>query len=105
MPQIVVVTRDGAERHLNASTDLSGMQAIRDAGIYELLALCGGVCSCATCHVYVAEPFVNVLPRMSDDENELLDGSSHRTAASRLSCQLRLSQAPDGLRLTIAPEE
>ena len=105
MPQIVVVTRDGAERHLHASADVSGMQAIRDAGIYELLALCGGVCSCATCHVYVAEPFVNVLPKMSDDENDLLDGSSHRTPTSRLSCQLRLTEVPDGLRLIIAPED
>lgn len=42
---------------------------------------------------------------MSDDENDLLDGSSHRTATSRLSCQLRLSQVPDGLRLSIAPED
>lgn len=105
MPQIVVVTRDGAERPLNVSAELSGMQAIRDAGIYELLALCGGVCSCATCHVYVAEPFNEALPKMSEDENDLLGGSSHRTATSRLSCQLRLSEVPDGLRLTIAPED
>lgn len=42
---------------------------------------------------------------MSDDENDLLDGSSHRTATARLSCQLRLSQVPDGLRLSIAPED
>jgi 2Fe-2S ferredoxin len=105
MPQFIVTTREGEERRLDAAADVSGMQAIRDAGIYELLALCGGVCSCATCHVYVDADFVAALPPMSGDENDLLDGTSHRKENSRLSCQIQLTGALNGLRVTIAPED
>jgi len=105
MPKIIVITREGKELALDAPMGVSVMQAIRDAGIYELLALCGGVCSCATCHVYVDSKFSGILPAMVEDENDLLDGSTHRTENSRLSCQLQLSAALDGLRMTIAPED
>jgi 2Fe-2S ferredoxin len=81
------------------------MEAIRDAGIDELLALCGGCCSCATCHVFVDPDFADLLPTMTEDENDLLDSSDHRTAASRLSCQIPLSAALDGLAVRIAPED
>jgi 2Fe-2S ferredoxin len=105
MTKLVVVTRDGSERTINADPALSVMENIRDAGFDELLALCGGCCSCATCHVYVDDDFADGLPGMSDDEDDLLDSSDHRTARSRLSCQLTLSPASDGLRVTIAPED
>jgi ferredoxin, 2Fe-2S len=105
MPQIIVTTREGVEEKLEVPSGITVMHAIRDAGIYELLALCGGVCSCATCHVYVDPAFRNVLPPMGADENDLLDGSSHRNEASRLSCQIQVSPELDGLRMTIAPED
>jgi 2Fe-2S ferredoxin len=81
------------------------MEIVRDAGIDELLALCGGCCSCATCHVYVDPTFADRLPPMAEDESDLLDSSEHRTAASRLSCQIRFGPGLDGLRVTIAPED
>lgn len=81
------------------------MEAIRDAGNDELLALCGGCCSCATCHVHVDEAWIAKLPPMTADENDLLDSSDHRSATSRLSCQLPFSDALDGLRVTIAAED
>ena len=81
------------------------MEAIRDAGVDELLALCGGCCSCATCHVHVDEAWVDKLPPMTADENDLLDSSDRRSATSRLSCQLPFSDALDGLRVTIAAED
>lgn len=81
------------------------MQAIRDGGIHELLALCGGACSCATCHVYVDRRFASALPAMSEDESDLLDGSSHRQEMSRLSCQIKLTAELDGLRVTVAPDD
>jgi 2Fe-2S ferredoxin len=80
------------------------MEAIRDHGVDELLALCGGCCSCATCHVYVDRDFVAALPPMSSDEDDLLDSSDVRDDRSRLSCQIVLNDALDGLRVTIAPE-
>jgi 2Fe-2S ferredoxin len=105
MPKLVVVTREGEESVLEAEAGLSVMEIIRDNGIDELLALCGGCCSCATCHVFVDPAFTGVLPEMSDDENDLLDSSDHRDERSRLSCQLVMSDDLDGLTVIIAPED
>ena len=105
MPTLVVVTRDGTEKSVEGEAGLSVMEVIRDAGFDELLALCGGCCSCATCHVLVDSEFVDRVPPMSEDENDLLDSSDHRTAESRLSCQIPFDDALDGLRVTIAPED
>jgi len=105
MPELVVVTRAGEERIIDGSVGHNVMEAIRDAGIDELLALCGGCCSCATCHVYVDPEYLPLLPAMSDDENDLLDSSDHRGDRSRLSCQIMISDSMDGMRLAIAPED
>ncbi|WP_174274354.1 2Fe-2S iron-sulfur cluster-binding protein [Sphingomonas bacterium] len=105
MPKLIVVTREGEERELEGEAGLSVMEVIRDAGIDELLALCGGCCSCATCHVHVDPAFADALPPMSDDENDLLDSSDHRDSTSRLSCQLPFGEALDGLKIRIAEED
>ena len=105
MPQLNIVTRDGTETVVEGLAGLSVMEVIRDAGIDELLALCGGCASCATCHVHVDEEWIGVLPPMGADEDDLLDSSDHRSAASRLSCQLPFGAGLDGLRVTIAPED
>jgi 2Fe-2S ferredoxin len=105
MPRIFVETRGRDERLLEPRDGITLMEAIRDAGMEELLALCGGCCSCATCHVHVDPAWVERLPPLGDDENDLLDSSNHRTERSRLSCQLRLTDALDGLRVRIAPED
>lgn len=105
MAQIVVTTREGEEVAVAASEGLSVMELARDGGIDEILALCGGNCSCATCHVYVDPAFTDELPPISPDEDDLLDASSHRRATSRLSCQLPFTSALDGLRVTVAPED
>ena len=105
MPKLIVVNRAGEEKEVDGEAGLSVMEVIRDNGFDELLALCGGCCSCATCHVYVDAAFSDVLPPMSEDENDLLDSSDHRNETSRLSCQVQLTGALDGLRVTIAPED
>lgn len=105
MPTLIVTTRDGSEQSIDADTNVSVMEIIRDAGVDELLALCGGCCSCATCHVYVDEKFADQLPEVSADESDLLDSSDHRNASSRLSCQINFTSALDGMRVTIAPED
>lgn len=105
MPKIVVVNRAGEEKTVEADAGLSVMEAIRDNGFDELLALCGGCCSCATCHVYIDPAFADKVAPMSEDENDLLDSSDHRNETSRLSCQLQLTAAHEGLRVTIAPED
>jgi 2Fe-2S ferredoxin len=105
MPKLIVVTRDGAESVVTGEEGLSVMEAIRDNGFDELLALCGGCLSCATCHVHVDEEWLPSLPKMSEDEDDLLDSSDARQANSRLSCQIPFTAALDGLRVQIAPED
>lgn len=105
MPQIEVTDRSGRVETLEIQPGSTLMQTISDAGIADLLALCGGVCSCATCHVYVEGPSAELLPPVGDDESALLDSSDYRRGNSRLSCQIRLTPAMDGLRATIAPAE
>lgn len=104
MANVIVTNREGNETSLEIRPGMTLMQTITDAGISELLALCGGVCSCATCHVYV-EGDSSLLPAVSDDEDGLLDGAEYRKENSRLSCQIRMSESLDGLRVTVAPED
>lgn len=105
MPQLIVVTRNGEERTINGEAGLSVMEVIRDAGIDEVLALCGGCCSCATCHVHVDPVFADLLPKMSADEDDLLDSTADRDATSRLSCQIPFTDALNGLRVRVAEED
>jgi ferredoxin, 2Fe-2S len=105
MAKLIVVNRAGEEREVEGENGLSVMEIIRDNGFDELLALCGGCCSCATCHVYVDPAFADAIDPISADEDDLLESSSHRGEASRLSCQIPFSPSLDGLRVTIAPED
>jgi len=105
MPKLIVVTREGEESTVDGEAGLSVMEVIRDNGFDELMALCGGCCSCATCHVYIDPAFVDRLPAMHEDENDLLESSNHRNEQSRLSCQIPLDDTLDGLKVTIAPED
>jgi ferredoxin len=102
---INVINRDGSTKAIKAADGQSLMELIRDAGVDELLALCGGCCSCATCHVIVDDASAAKLPPISDDENDLLDSSDHRVANSRLSCQVSVTPELDGMTITIAKED
>ena len=105
MATLFVTDRDGNEHELEAETGLSIMDAIReiDGGVE---ALCGGMCSCATCHVYIEAPWSEQLTGARDDELELLeDTECFRSGGSRLSCQITMTDELDGMRLTVAPEE
>jgi len=102
MVSITVINRSGQSATLDAKPGRSLMEAIRQADFGELEALCGGSCSCATCHVFLSVPG---LPAMSGDEDDLLEGSDHRCAGSRLSCQIPISAALEGAVVTIAPED
>lgn len=105
MPAIIVTTREGEEKRISGTSGTNLMQAIVESGIDELLALCGGVCSCATCHVHVDPAFINRLEPKSEDEEELLSGSDHKTEYSRLSCQVQLNDDLDGMKVSIAQED
>lgn len=105
MPRLIVTTRAGETSEIDVGEGLTVMEAIRDNGFDELLALCGGCCSCATCHVHVDPEFLERLPAMSADEDDLLESSDHRAGNSRLSCQLPFTGDLDGLKVTIAQED
>ena len=105
MPKLILVTRDGTETAVEARAGYSVMEVIRDNGFDELLALCGGCCSCATCHVHVDEEWTAAVVGPNGDEDDLLDSSDHRNERSRLSCQIEMTAALDGLRVAIAPED
>jgi len=105
MSNIIVTTRAGVENSLPLVPGQTLMEIIRDAGIDELMALCGGCCSCATCHVHIDPAFRDALPEMEEVEDDLLDSSEHRDETSRLSCQIKLKAELDGLRVRIAAED
>ncbi|MGN5374938.1 2Fe-2S iron-sulfur cluster-binding protein [Sphingomonas hankookensis] len=105
MPMLTVVDRVGEERTVDAEVGLSVMEVLKINGFDELLALCGGCCSCATCHVHVDPAWLDRLPPMSEDEDDLLDAVDDRDATSRLSCQVPVTDALDGLKITIADED
>jgi len=99
-----VVNRNGVEVEVQASPGSSLMEPLRDIED-GVAAICGGMCSCATCHVYIDESWVGKLPAAHSDETDMLQDLVSRRPNSRLSCQVTLTDALDGLKATIAPEE
>ena len=97
MPKLIVVNRSGEESTVEAASGLTVMEAIRDNGFDELLALCGGCCSCATCHVYVDPEWAERVGARGDLEAELLEEVFESRPNSRLSCQLKVTDDLDGL--------
>ena len=98
MPNIVFVHPDGAREELEIDEGTSVMQGATSQGIDGIVAECGGNCMCATCHVYVEPSQLALLPAMSEEEDALLDATaSDRKPNSRLSCQIKVTQALDGL--------
>jgi 2Fe-2S ferredoxin len=104
MSVLKVTTRDGVAHEIAGEAGMSVMEIIREAGIDELMAICGGCMSCATCHVYVDSQSLTILPPASEDESELLEGADDRRLNSRLSCQIEFTDTLDGLQVIIAPE-
>lgn len=105
MITITVKTRDGVAHAVEGRSGLTLMEAIRKSDVEELMALCGGACSCATCHVFVEAGDDALRLPASEDENDLLDSSDHRGPHSRLSCQITLDDSLVDLVVQIAPED
>ena len=104
MARIHVTDRAGESRVVEGRTGMSVMETLRDLD-NGVEALCGGMCSCATCHSFIAPAWRDRLPPRSDEEEELLSELEHFSENSRLTCQLVFSEELDGITLTIAPEE
>lgn len=104
MAQMLVVDRDGKEHEIEAKPGLKVMEVLRELD-YGVAAICGGLCSCATCHVYVDPGWTARLPKAQSDELELLrELPDFNEATSRLSCQVDFTNALSGIKVTIAPD-
>ena len=97
MIEVTFIDHAGTARSVNAAPGDTLMQVARSNDIPGIDADCGGVCACATCHVYVAEAFLGKLPPLTDAEDPMLDFVEERRTNSRLSCQLVLTQEYDGI--------
>jgi 2Fe-2S ferredoxin len=105
MPKLVVKNREGETLAVEAQSGISIMENIRDLS-QSVDAICGGLCSCATCHVLIEPEWQTRLHPRSYEESMLLENSRNFDAErSRLSCQILMSDALDGLILEVAPSE
>jgi ferredoxin, 2Fe-2S len=105
MAQIIVIDREGVEHPVEGAPGVKIMETLRNLD-FGVAAICGGMCSCATCHVYIDESWQDRLSPPDQDESYLLQElSSYRQSASRLSCQIDFTDALDGIKLVIAPTE
>ncbi len=101
MPKITYVEFNGARHELDVPLDHSVMQGAVENGVPGIDADCGGECSCATCHVIVAKAWMDAVGQPAPDEEAMLDLNPEREANSRLSCQIPVTQALDGLEVRI----
>ncbi|HMI36180.1 MAG TPA: 2Fe-2S iron-sulfur cluster-binding protein, partial [Steroidobacteraceae bacterium] len=92
MPLLHVLNRDGVEQEVQALSGGVLMETLRDMDD-GVMAICGGMCSCATCHVYVDAAWVEKLPAAMSDETDMLKDLSSYRPNSRLSCQVQLTDA------------
>ena len=102
MPDITFIHPDGTEQGMEAPEGVSVMQVATGAGIDGIVAECGGSAMCATCHVYVDPAWADRLPAPLANELEMLEcTAAERKPTSRLSCQIKVSAALDGLVVRI----
>ena len=104
MPLLKVIDRDGKEHEVQSRSGIKVMETLRELD-YGVAAICGGMCSCATCHIYIDETWAAKLPAPMSDERELLSELAQYKPNSRLSCQVEINDALTGLRVSIAPDE
>jgi 2Fe-2S ferredoxin len=105
MAVINVTNRAGKTQTIPGKVGNTLMEILRDADM-DVEAICGGCCSCATCHVFIDDAWVAKVPPRSIDENELVEQTSaYKPNNSRLSCQIKFTEALDGITVTVAPAE
>jgi ferredoxin, 2Fe-2S len=97
MPKIVFIEFNGTEHRVDAQVGQSVMQAAANNMVPGIIADCGGNCACATCHVYIEQPWSSHTNPPSKDEKEMIECALHVTPASRLSCQVHVTPEMDGI--------
>ena len=102
MPTVHFILPTGDRRQVDVTAGATILSAAVKNGIDGIIGECGGVCMCATCHVYVEEPFLDRLPPRQDTEDAVLEvTNAERLPNSRLSCQIKMTDALDGLTVRV----
>ena len=99
MPKITIVEYDGEVHEVDAEVGSTLMESAIRSGVSSIIAECGGSCSCATCHVYIDEAWAGRLQPPSAEEADQLDFAFAVQPTSRLSCQIRVTEELEGMRL------
>jgi len=106
MPRVVFIQPTGESQTVDVASGSSLMTAAVKHGVEGIIGECGGVCMCATCHIYVREDFLGKLPPIKDTEEAVLEvTNAERLPNSRLSCQIKMTEELDGLTVTIPPSQ
>jgi ferredoxin, 2Fe-2S len=105
MVAVKVTDREGQVHTLKAAPGSGLMELLRDNNL-DIEAICGGCCSCATCHIFIGPKWAaKVPPRTSSEDDLLIATQSYRPDESRLSCQIRLTADLDGLEVAVAAQD
>lgn len=105
MAKIIYVTTDGKRHEVEVENGYTVMEGAINNNIDGIVAECGGACACATCHAYIDKDWLGKLPPMDDMEDSMLDAAYERKDNSRLTCQIEVSDALDGLTVFVAENE
>lgn len=105
MADIHIISVRGEHATVSGSSGDSLLQILLEAGAEGIGGLCGGSCSCGTCHIYVEKTFFDRLAAATPDEHSLLDCSDYRLPTSRLACQILFDDRLDGMTVTVAPQD
>lgn len=99
--KVHITDLDGKTKEIEGTIGWTLMEAIRDGGM-PIKAECGGACACATCHVYVDAEWIDQTGERTEEEEDMIDLALDVQDGSRLACQIELSEALDGLKVTLA---
>ena len=105
MAKITYITPAGERHEVDVENGYSVMEGAINNDINGIVAECGGACACATCHSYVDAAWTDKIPSMDDMEDSMLDAAFERKDNSRLTCQIEMSDALDGIVIHVADNE
>jgi ferredoxin, 2Fe-2S len=105
MPRIVFNEPSGVRREIEAPAGITLMEAAVQNSVQGIVAMCGGACACATCHVYVDSAWLSRLEPLEDMEEGMLESAWQRRNNSRLSCQIHLTARLDGLEVAVPQQQ
>lgn len=105
MPRVIYVDSEGQRREVEVPVGSTVMEGAIDNDVAGIVAECGGACACATCHAYVADDWLAKLPPASDMEDAMLESARERRSNSRLTCQIEITDALDGLEVQVADND